>query len=137
MSLTLKERNILNQEVSQQDVVNMIWKYEAYWVLLWALGIVKELNYPNEIADCDFAVQVVSACRSFDEFMQQVELRNLDEILDQADLTYRYDWACVDARLKQQDAPENLNASVVVERHGALNWLIQHDGDWDNPDLNT
>lgn len=135
--LTLKERNILNQEVSQQDVVNMIWKYEAYWVLLWALGIVKELNYPNEIADCDFAVQVVSACRSFDEFMQQVELRNLDEILDQADLTYRYDWACVDARLKQQDASENLNASVVVERHGALNWLIQHDGDWDNPDLST
>ena len=42
-----------------------------------------------------------------------------------------------DARLKQQDAPENLNASFVVERHGALNWLIQHDGDWDNPDLNT
>ena len=69
--------------------------------------------------------------------MQQVELRNLDEILDQTDLTYRYDWACVDVRLKQQDAPENLNASVVVERHGALNWLIQHDGDWDNPDLNT
>jgi hypothetical protein len=37
----------------------------------------------------------------------------LDEILDQADLIYRYDWACVDARLKQQDAPENLNASLL------------------------
>lgn len=49
------------------------------------------------------------------------ELRYLNEILDQADLTYFYDWACVDARLKEQDAPENLNASVVVEPHGALN----------------
>ncbi|USA52001.1 DUF4272 domain-containing protein [Acinetobacter sp. C32I] len=135
--LSSKEQNILNQEGSQQDIVNMIWKYEAYWVLLWALGIVKELGYPDTIADCDFAVQVVSACGSFDEFMQQVELRSVDEILDQADLIYRYDWACVDARLKQQDAPANLNTSVVVERHGALNWLIQRDGDWDNPDLNT
>lgn len=135
--LTLKEQSLLNQEFSQQDIVNMIWKYEAYWVLLWALGIVKELGYPDTIADCDFAVQVVSGCDSFDEFMQQVELKSVDEILDQADLIYRYDWACVDARLKQQDAPENMNASVVVERHGALNWLIQRDGDWDNPDLNT
>ncbi|ENX17786.1 hypothetical protein F895_00934 [Acinetobacter sp. CIP 64.2] len=131
--LTSKERNILNQEASQQEIVNMIWKYEPYWVLLWALGIVKELHYPDTIADCDFAVQVVSVCGSFDEFMQQIELRSIDEILDQADLIYRYDCACVDARLKQQNAPENLNASVVVERHGALNWLIQRDGDWDHP----
>ncbi|EPG36892.1 hypothetical protein F907_02593 [Acinetobacter colistiniresistens] len=33
----------------------------------------------------------VSVCGSFDAFMQQVELRSIDEILDQADLIYRYD----------------------------------------------
>ena len=69
--------------------------------------------------------------------MAQVELRDIEEILDEADLIYRYDWACVDARMKQLDAPAGLNSSVVVERHGALNWLIQRDGDWDDPDVNT
>lgn len=135
--LTVKEKNILNRSAAQQDIVNMIWKYEAYWVLLWALGIVDELKYPDEIADCDFAIEVVSRCRSLQEFMQQVKLRNIEEILDEADLIYRYDWACVDARLKQQNAPTNLNASIVLERHGALNWLIQADADWDNPDVST
>lgn len=135
--LTVKEKNILNRNASQQDIVNMIWKYEAYWVLLWALGIVDELKYPDEIADCDFAIEVVSRCHSLQEFMQQVKLRNIEEILDEADLIYRYDWACVDARLKQQNAPANLNASIVLERHGALNWLIQADADWDNPDVST
>lgn len=135
--LTVKEKNILNRSAAQQDIVNMIWKYEAYWVLLWALGIVDELKYPDEIADCDFAIEVVSRCRSLQEFMQQVRLRDIEEILDEADLIYRYDWACVDARLKQQNAPENLNASIVLERHGALNWLIQADANWDNPDVST
>ncbi|ENX21455.1 hypothetical protein F892_00683 [Acinetobacter vivianii] len=135
--LTVKEKNILNRSAAQQDIVNMIWKYEAYWVLLWALGIVDELKYPDEIADCDFAIEVVSRCRSLQEFMQQLKLRDIEEILDEADLIYRYDWACVDARLKQQNAPANLNASIVLERHGALNWLIQADADWDNPDVST
>ena len=135
--LTEKEKAILNRNVSQQDVINMIWKYEAYWVLLWALGIVDELNYPTDIVDCEFAIQAVTSVESFDEFMKKVQLRNMEEILDQADLIYRYDWACVDARLKQQTAPAGLNPSVVLERHGALNWLIQRDSDWDHPDVNT
>lgn len=135
--LTAKEQAIISCDAAPQDIVNMVWKYEAYWALLWALGIVKELKYPAEIADCDFAIQAVSSCESFEEFMAQVELRDIEEILDEADLIYRYDWACVDARMKQLDAPAGLNSSVVVERHGALNWLIQRDGDWDDPDVNT
>lgn len=135
--LTAKEQAIISCDAAPQDIVNMVWKYEAYWALLWALGIVKELKYPTEIADCDFAIQAVSSCESFEEFMAKVELRDIDEILDEADLIYRYDWACVDARMKQLNAPAGLNSSVVVERHGALNWLIQRDGDWDDPDVNT
>lgn len=136
-ALTEKEKAILHEEVSQQDVINMIWKYEAYWVLLWALGIVEELNYPENIVDCDFAIQAVVSVSTFEEFMTKVRLREIEEILDQADLIYRYDWACVNARLKQEQAPAQLNSSVVVERHGALNWLIHSEDDWDYPDTNT
>ncbi|WP_111859960.1 DUF4272 domain-containing protein [Acinetobacter sp. CFCC 10889] len=136
-ALTENEKAILHEDVSQQDVINMVWKYEAYWVLLWALGIVEELNYPENIVDCDFAIQAVVSAKTFEEFMAKVKLRDIEEILDQADLIYRYDWACVNARLKQEQAPAQLNSAVVVERHGALNWLIQSDSDWDHPDVST
>ena len=136
-ALTEKEKTILNREASPQDIINMVWKYEAYWVLLWALGIVDTLNYPDDIVDCDVAIQIVVSCDTFEAFMAKVQLRDIEEILDQADLIYRYDWACVDARVKQLDAPANLNSSVVVERHGALNWLVQTDSDWDHPDVST
>ena len=136
-ALTENEKAILHEDVSQQDVINMVWKYEAYWVLLWALGIVEELNYPENIVDCDFAIQAVVSAKTFEEFMAKVKLRDIEEILDQADLIYRYDWACVNARLKQEQAPAQLNSAVVVERHGALNWLIQSDSDWDHPNVST
>lgn len=136
-ALTENEKAILHEDVSQQDVINMVWKYEAYWVLLWALGIVEELNYPENIVDCDFAIQAVVSAKTFEEFMAKVKLRDIEEILDQADLIYRYDWACVNVRLKQEQAPAQLNSAVVVERHGALNWLIQSDSDWDHPDVST
>ena len=135
--LTEKEQTILNGTASEQDIVNMVWKYESYWVLLWALGIVEHLDFPNQIVDCDVAINAVSSCQNFDEFMQKVRLKEIEDILDQADLIYRYHWACVDARLKQQEAPANLNASIVMERHGALNWLINIEESWDHPDVST
>ena len=42
--LTAKEQAIISCDAAPQDIVNMVWKYEAYWALLWALGIVKELK---------------------------------------------------------------------------------------------
>lgn len=137
--LTPNEAAILDNQGEEQDVINMAWKYEAYWVLLWALGIVDKLAFPDRTMDCDFAIQAVSRHPDFDSFMQQVRLRNIHAILDEADLIYRYHWACVEARLKQTPMPRGMDAGVVMERHAALNWLIDSDGhdDWDNPDVST
>ena len=62
-----------------------------------------------------------------------------DDLLDEADLIFRYDWACVDARIKGEPAPAGLNSEVVYERHWGLNWLIDADGqnDWDLVSCNT
>lgn len=137
--LTPKEVTILNNQGSAQDVINMVWKYEAYWTLLWALGIVETLDYPDHIIDCDFAIQAVAAHDNFAGFMASTRLRSIDDILDEADLIYRYDWACVDARIHHRDMPGGLDSSVVLERHRGLNWLIDIDGDddWDTVSVNT
>ena len=73
-----------------------------------------------------------------DDFMKKVKLRDISEILDEADLIFRYDWACIDARVHEEDAPAGLNPDVVYERHCGLNWLIDADGadDWDNVAIN-
>ncbi|EGO64316.1 hypothetical protein ALO_08535 [Acetonema longum DSM 6540] len=53
-------------------------------------------------------------------------------------MIYRYDWACVDARIKKKPAPGGLNDEVVVERHRALNWLVCYmDQEWDCVATNT
>lgn len=137
--LTRKERRIFNDKCTAQEFCNMTWKYEAYWVLLWALGIVEKLDYPSEVCDCEVAINAVSDCSGMDEFMAKVRLRSISEILDEADLIFRYDWACVDARIHGDEAPAGLNPDVVFERHCGLNWLIDTVGaqDWDNVATNT
>ncbi|AQR95876.1 DUF4272 domain-containing protein [Clostridium saccharoperbutylacetonicum] len=132
--LTEAEKKIIFGTPEEQDVINMAWKYEAYWTLIWALGILDELNYPSQICDCDFAINVVADCNDFDEFMKKVNLRSVDEILNEADLIYRYNWACVDARIHGKNAPAKLDSGVVFERHWGLNWLIgkgTENDDWD------
>ncbi|NOW91030.1 hypothetical protein BCD91_003053 [Clostridium beijerinckii] len=103
--LTEAEKKIIFGTPDEQDVINMAWKYEAYWTLIWALGILDELDYPSQICDCNFAINVVADCKDFNEFMKKVNLRSIDQILNEADLIYRYNWACVDARIHGKDMP--------------------------------
>ena len=65
--------------------------------------------------------------------------RSQSEILDAADITLRYDWACVEARVHGKEAPASLNGDVVMERHYAFNWIIGANGgaDWDDIQPNT
>lgn len=137
--LTQKEQKIFKGKCNNQDFVSMTWKYEAYWILLWALGIVEQLDYPSEACDCEFAIHAVADCNNMNDFMKKVKLRDISEILDEADLIFRYDWACVDARIHDEEAPAGLDPDVVYERHCGLNWLIDADGanDWDNVATNT
>jgi hypothetical protein len=54
------------------------------------------------------------------------------------DLIYRYDWACVDARIGGKPPPAGVNCEVVVERHRALNWLYGYQGQaWDDVSTDT
>ena len=62
----------------------------------------------------------------------------MSEVLDQADLIYRYHWAVVDANLKGKLPPGKLDGGVTMERHYALNWLIGYfDQEWDDISTDT
>ncbi|MBX4867572.1 DUF4272 domain-containing protein [Rhizobium bangladeshense] len=135
---TPKEQAFMDDpDPSDQDQTNFTWRYEGVHVMLWALGIVPELERPDHICDVPFIANTLRELGT-DGLMRGAKLRSQNELLDAADLTYRYDWAVVNARLKGEEPPTGLNKGVVHERHYALNWLIGYmDQDWDDISTDT
>ena len=126
-----------NPNTTAQERAQFSWRYEDYWVLLWALGYVDTLDRPEDQCDVPKAIQFLRD-RTTAQFIQDAKPRPLGVILDEADLIYRYHWAVIDARLKNQPAPAKLDGGVVQERHYALNWLIGYmDQSWDNVSTDT
>ncbi len=136
--LSPDERRFLsNLTPSEQDRVQFSWRYEAAWVMLWALGYVETLDKPVAICDVPRAVTFMKD-RTMAQFVADAKLRSPAEILDAADMIYRYHWAVVEARVTQQDPPAGLEPGVTMERHHALNWLIRYmDQAWDDVTTDT
>jgi hypothetical protein len=127
------EKKFIDDHAPSENMLNECsWRCESYWVMLWALGYVDTLNYPNlgcSIREAEKFLQRVTA----EEFLANAKLRPPSEILDQADLIYRYHWALVDARLNKKNPPAGLVVDIVMERHRSLNWLIGYmSQDWDD-----
>ena len=130
--LTPNEKAYLAQhQPDQQLIVNFSWRYECCHVLMWALGLIDELGYPESTCN-------VSALAGLLFGQKNIKMRTKDEVLDAADLILRYDWACVDARINSRPMPANLDGGVVYEWHYAFNWLIGYmNADWDNISTDT
>lgn len=128
---------INNEQPTQQERVNFSWRYESAWVMFWALGFLDELPRPDRIADVPALVDIV-VDNTTESFQEEAQLRSASEILDSADLIYRYNWAATDARINNREMPAGLNASVIYERHYSLNWLMGYMGqEWDDVTTDT
>lgn len=135
--MTPKERAFFNDNYPDPHTRSAFtWRYEAACVMFWALGLVKELPPPSQ--ECD-AVPLLMRVISSDHqrFPKGSKLRPLTQILDAADLTYRYHWALRDAR-QRGEALQSVRHDVIIERHTALNWLIGYmDQHWDDITTDT
>lgn len=138
-ALTEAEKDLLAQaEPEYQDAVNLVWQYEAYWALLWALGVVESLDFPDHTCDCNAAIEAVSSCGGFEEFLERTALRRAEDMLDEADKIYRLHWACVNDRIQGREPAAGLIESVVMERRRALFWMIGYrDEAWDDISMDT
>lgn len=138
--LTTNETAYINDpEPEQQTCVQFVWRYECCGVLLWAAGVVDDLSYPSEIIDVPVLAAIFWQHKGVQDLLSKGCSRPETEILDAADLTLRYDWACVDARIHKKEAPGELDGGIVVERHYAFNWIIGANGSayWDDIQPNT
>ncbi|MGB1234510.1 MAG: DUF4272 domain-containing protein [Planktomarina sp.] len=136
--LTAKEREYLDNPTPADHIHGQqVWRWEAINVLLWSLGYVETLLRPEFQSDVRSMVQIIKA-HKYQGLLKSATLRTVAEILDAADLIYRYHWAVVDARVNASPAPAGLDGSVVYERHYALNWLIgSNDEAWDQISTDT
>jgi hypothetical protein len=125
------------EQPTEQQTINANWRYESLHVMLWALSFIDTLSFPSEMCDVANNVHIIHKLTEV-EFREKANLRSKKEILDQADLILRLNWACVNARINNREAPSNLDAGVVYERHYSLNWLINDmQQDWDDIQTNT
>ncbi len=135
---TLMEND--EEQPDEQTASNMSWRVEMCFPLFWACGLCGELPYPGEVSEYvpELAKKIMS-CQSFDELKKLLNPRSKAEILDEADLIFRMDWACVEARIKGMEPSGGLSPDVEVERHKGLNWIIgAYDSeDWDKVVPNT
>lgn len=122
---------------SDADKAAFTWRYEAAYVLFWALGYVEDPSPPRSPHDPAPLIRLIKT-HSLDQLIDDAKPKTISQILDQADLIYRYRWALVDARVKGRPAPAGLNDDIAMEQHQALNWLIQYmEEDWDDISLDT
>lgn len=138
--LTPKEKAFLANPTPEQKLAET-WKVEAIWTLLWSLKIVGELEFPDHLVnlnDLNSGTYPVAMGISPLEFIDRFDsMRPKNEILDACDLYYRYDWACVDSRIRNQPM-KTINPEIVYERHFALNWLINYEKqEWDDVRTDT
>jgi len=134
---TDKERAFIdNNKPKPAELNNYFWRYESLAVLLWALGFENNLTRPEK--ECNYHDLIKPmATQSREKFMAAAKLRPQNEILDAADLIYRYHWAVKKGASKKGKYAE-LDKSVVYERHYALNWLIGYSGlGWDEVTTDT
>ena len=121
-----KENNFINNDNPSEQLCSEIsWRYEALWVLLWALGYAKDLGRPDKMCDVNFVRNCVLS-RSLSDFILEANVRTVSEILDKTDLIYRYHWAVRDAEINKRFELHELNGDVVFEWHYTLNWLINY-----------
>lgn len=111
--------------ISPNAANQMQWRLEMCVPLFWACGLWEEMDYPDEMTDTSPLISLIGGCGSFEEIMSYAKPRDPSEILDAADLLFRMDWACVEARIKNDPSiAGDLFPDVVVEQHKGVNWLI-------------
>jgi hypothetical protein len=131
-TLSNQEKDLLTKDkFSPQDQAKFMWRYECIYILLWSLKKVEKLHRPYGIVDGEEMVSLIIN-EGIDSLLEKSEVRGYNELLDYADLTYRYHWATRNASLKGNKNELKIDNEVIQEWHYAFNWLVNaFDKNWD------
>ena len=95
------------------------------------------MEFPSDLCEVEPLIKNIIECASFDEFLGKCKIRDIEEILDELDLEYRYHWAIVNKSIDESTNIGQLDGEVVYERRKALEWLFSEENDWNKISLDT
>ncbi len=131
--LTPLEKDFLDADSPEEQlIINAAWRYEALYLLLWALQLRDDLPFPSQTCDVPWVGQTLFPLDE-QQFIDNATLRPTSELLEQLDLHYRLHWA-------SRNGAQDLSNGVVMERHHALNWLLEFENvgvEWDDVETPT
>lgn len=121
--------------------INETWKSECVFCLLWSIGIVENINDPNELADLN-SIELknypfLNISSNPDLFIKNKEfkLRDKLELVKMLDFYSRLDYICDWYEINDLKC-SNINSAIVYERRYALTWLTTQIY-WDNVECNS
>jgi hypothetical protein len=116
--------------------IDMKWRLEASWLLLWSLKRLWWLNWPNSLCDCRRMVRVLRPLESQAGVQRVFSMHSKSCILDKLDLTLRQHWAARDDFLRGLNCLPPIFGRVAQQRHHALLWLTSTTS-WDDVRTDT
>jgi len=140
ISLSEKEQEYFQRYKSngltKKEITSLSWLRECLYTLMWCTEIVSELPYPSNESELDKYLYLIPPNVNISEFLQNLRIRNHNEIINQTDLHYCLHW------LIRSDLSNSLllnfqpKIDVIIERRKAFEWLITMDV-WDDISLDT
>lgn len=111
-----------SKEKNQQMHMFFIWKYEACSTLLDACNLytLPELNGTSNAAEI---IKLLLSFSSIEEASKKISFKSNEDLLKSQNLMQRYKWA-IQKLAAERTKLENVENTMVLERHHALNWLL-------------
>lgn len=129
-----KEKRILENNYSIQDVADIIWTYEGVFTLMWTIDY-KADKYAYDVSKICNGDYVTFDMIFISKGTNATPVLKKEKVLNMLDLFYCYRWAFNEKETHPEISTGNINYKVVKERLRALEWLISDEIDWFNIDL--
>ena len=131
------EKDLFSKELSNQEYIDISWRSEAIWLLLWVINKVDKLDLPTHEVDISKILELLPEFMTdTKDFVGSATNKSVSEILDLSDLTYRLHWAAKHTELNSLETLD-INSSIIQERHYAINWVTYYEDYWDDITTDT
>ncbi len=131
--LQLEGEAEMDDEERRQTTVDISWREEALWALMWSIELVDDLP-PDEMCSRGSFYERLAPDLDPAKGRTDVLLRPLAEIAAMLDLYYCLHWHARNAQYHGQRWDSRIAPGAVLERRRALEWLFQ-DVPWEDVDL--
>ncbi len=121
---------LLGASLSAADEIKYSWYSESLYSMLFVLGIAHKEFGPDQEADVERYARFIPPNQSLEKFISRIERISDVDTYVLRDEYYLLHWLC-------RHGKQRLNASVVVERRKAFEWICDAGVDWDDVHLDT